>query len=117
MILLLGSDIRAIADALSVTEREARATYCEVNAQLSDAAGTQVMQLQANAGRCVFLTASNLCGIHDRKPFQCRHGPERMLHKAMSDDYECMRDVDVDERADVTEYFFVTLLSGDRYAE
>lgn len=109
-VLVLREDIRRIAAHHSLAEHEFVGEYCEVSHDLARRAGGQILQIKPQGSKCPFLTGDNLCGIHDVKPFQCRHGPENLLPNVMASDYECMRDVIGDSDEDKTEQFFNKLV-------
>lgn len=112
MILLRNADIQEVALGLDLSVEEVEREYCEINDAVSAIAGLDVRQLKSVEGNCVFLASDNKCSVHAFKPFQCRHGPENFLRRAMIEDYECMRGIDVEDTADQSEIFFRDLLSG-----
>src|SRR2546423_14327117 len=79
VVLLLHDDIAAMARSLEISEGDVMSRYCEVNEELSERASRRILQLTSIGGRCVFLRPDNKCGIHAFKPFQCQHGPDRLL--------------------------------------
>lgn len=112
MVVLLREDISRMAKSLAMEVQAFTERYCERSDLLTEAAGVDVYRLKYEDSKCIFLDENNLCSIHAVKPFQCRHGPERFLTRSMTRDYDCMKDVDLVDGEDLTEYLLLRLIDG-----
>jgi Fe-S-cluster containining protein len=77
---LLVEDVRRLARHLRIRVQTFVRRYCDHVADVVRDGPTTVripsLQLRVpSSGRCVFLTDTNRCGVHDAKPFVCAQSP------------------------------------------
>lgn len=112
VVIALKEDRESIAHNLNRPLSQIENDFFEINHEFSEISGSRVYQTRSTEGRCVFLSSDLSCSIHAYKPFQCRHGPERLFTATMAESYECMIGFENQTDHDIEREFFEKLFSG-----
>lgn len=102
---LTRDDVAQLAAYHDVSEEEFRQVYTEVRSLSVGADTINIRSLKQRGGDCIFLDASDLCSVHEAKPFLCRNSPEFLLRKSMARDFECMKGLAQDDDCEIEAEF------------